>query len=181
MNRIATALAALLVGMAALAPSPASADEAAPTMYVPLSNADGSPAHVVHVQADRLTWRFRKAARTWDALIPGLEVLTTPCVPDVPCVRVHVGTYPADTMLPGDWWALTTYPAPLDRVVYLNRAVRVTDRDARFRVVMHEMGHVLGLAHHTDPAGVMAVPARRMDDATPSPEEVALLVAYYAG
>lgn len=124
-----------------------------PAVVVPLTTQH------VQLQAPRASWGIRQVARRMDAELPGITIsVRGRCQPadyTTTCVRVRMDNYSVErqhwlAQQPVEWYALTAYPAPNLRVVYLNRAYDHPNREA---VTAHELGHVLGLNHH-DRAGV---------------------------
>lgn len=153
MRSVTTALAALLGALAISSPAQATTPPTEPAVVVPLTT------HHLQVQAPRAAWGIRRAAQRMDAALPGITIsvrgrcdLTDHTTT---CVRVRMDNYSLErqhwlAQQPVGWFALTAYPAPNLRVVYLNRAHHHRNPEA---ITAHELGHVLGLNHH-DRAGV---------------------------
>lgn len=149
-------LIALVAALAALAPAPAHAlDPHAtprPVIETPLP---ASPDGIVRLAFDapRNAWGTRVFAREADRLLPGVRIFTRGVCADHPratCVRVFTGKwddaaqrYIADGL--DGWGALTKYPEPRVREIWLNEQ---TPEEKRYATAVHEFGHVLGLNHH---------------------------------
>lgn len=155
-----------------------------PTVVYPIRAVDGSVPHVVVVQAPRLSWRSRMVARAWDLAVPGLDVRTGPCVPELPCIRVHVGYWSPEQALEvsgGAYYAfggLTVYTGDSVRDVFLNRAH--CRGCGRTFVASHEIAHALGLAHHRLRDGVLGSHARSWIW-RPGDAEADALALYFTG
>ena len=190
---IRAALAALAI---ALVPAPVQAGEilppsATPEVAYPLTNPDGSTATRVRFEAPRLSWRSRSVARWWDAALPGVVVEVAPCVPEIPCVRVRVGSYDEADMLAASgghhagWSGIVTFPEPGVREILLNRSTTSRVSGLRRRVASHEIGHALGLGHHAEPRGLLCASPAPCDERAwvwqPTENELAPLRAYYGG
>lgn len=152
----------------------------APAVAYPLLAVDGTVPHTVRVQAPDRSWRARMAARAWGHAVPGLDVETGPCLPDLPCIRVHVGTWSPEQAREVSgayryWAGLCVFTSDSVRDVYLNRA-RIAAGTGRTRVSSHEIGHALGLGHHGQ-RGVMG--PWRSWEWRPSDAEADALAAYF--
>lgn len=185
------ALLAVLVGLAA----PAHAEEvpptAAPAVVYPLTDATGAPAHRIRLEAGPRTWRAKQVARWWDAAIPGLSIEVAPCIPELPCVRVSVGSWDEEEMLAishgyyPEWAGIMTYTSITDRHILLNRSVTTEGSGLRRRVASHEIGHALGLGHHSQPRGLLCASTTPCKFSSwvwqPTANELAPLVVYFGG
>lgn len=177
-----TQILAFLIAAVTTLSLAAPAHAAEPQLYAPLTTAAGDVPTVVRVDAPRLSWGARAAARRWDALLPGLTIETGACVEGVPCVRVMPGSWDTADQLrlsegtSSAWRGLTAYPQPDLRLVFLNRASSSKTTAERARTAMHEIGHALGLAHHDNARGVMPAYGHTLD---PSTGEVEALNNYY--
>lgn len=184
MTQILKTLAALAVAVATLATAtPAQAD--ATGISWPMVSEDST--YVMQVNAGPGTWQMRRAARRLNAqlstALPQVQIRTSgDCATADVCVSVVAATFTTTQTrelsmgTSEDWKGLTTWPTPGTSVVYLNNGVGNVNARGRYFTAAHELGHVLGLAHHDEHAGVMS------NDTTGllSDSELAVLAAAYA-
>lgn len=124
-------------------------------LYRKAANVDGDA--LVQLEAPPAAFGLRRWAKQLDAQVDGLTIFTTgTCAsrPEAVCVRYVFGTWsPAEQIaIAGTvWGGVTTFPSPDERTVLI---VKVGPQ--RRPAVAHELGHVLGLSHHSG-KGVMSV------------------------
>ncbi len=190
----AIVLAAMLVAIP-LAP-PAHADSATPTLYHPPSRIGGTADVELMIEAPARAWGIRRSAKHYDAHIDGLTIHTRGSCAERPlaiCVRVHIASFSDEEMLTIShglapyWNGLVNYDLAIEREfdiatsprsIYLNTR-SVPGGPTGALIARHELGHVLGLDHHSAKVGVM-VGASGGGTMWPSTAEIATLQAWYA-
>lgn len=186
-TRTATTLLLAVVATLTVAVDSAAADShpATPSILWPIQSDDDT--YVMQVNGGAGTWQIRRAARRLNAqlstVLPQVQIRTKgDCATADVCVNVVAATFTTTQTRElsmgsaEDWKGLTTWPTPGTSVVYLNNGVGNVNARGRYHTAAHELGHVLGLAHHDERAGLMS----NDTEGLLSVSEIAVLAVQYA-
>ncbi len=138
--------------------------------------------HTVIIEAPAQAFGLRQVAADYDRRLAGVDIWAKRgivCDPDVTCIRVTVQPFghPASAVCgEATMWSGCAQIGGLDPYVWINTTYTYS-RTQKRALACHELGHALGLQHHTQP-GCLNVAG--FAAGSPSDYEIALLEGLFA-